>query len=263
MPSPILQYNRPVRYGGDPDVLTFEEYGISLGETPLSSDISAALNRFVTYLKAQNLWNSYRAIYPIVGGTTAWHSLNLKDPTTFRMIQNGTVVNDVNGTQGNGVNGYWDSGFDIAGIDSGFACAYIRTDLESNDMYDFGQVNTSIGETFSLQSLIVGGTTVGVWGGGVFASNISSLGFFICGGAKSSTNFVIKNGIRIGDDFAQDWSPEGKTLYFMANNSEGVMTGNSSRQYSFFGIVDQYTSGDEIIHNIAVQNLQSALGRQV
>lgn len=262
MPSPILQYNRPLRFGGNSELIAFSEYGISLGETPLSNNILAALNRFITELKRENLWNSIQVLYPFVGGTTGWHSLNLKDPTLFRMTQNGTVVNDTNGTQGNGINGYWNTGFDISAVFNtadGFFSLYSRTNTQDNGFFDCGQTAQSGGQ-FGLQANDEIGNIVSYWGGVIFGSNQDSLGFFTVGSVGEGT-FVSKNGIVLGSDFGGTQFSDGTTMYLMGQNNGGILTGPSLRQYSFFAIGNAVV--DDFKMNVAVQKLQAALGRQV
>lgn len=263
MPAQIPTFSRPVRYGGDPDVLRFLSFGVSIGENPLSVSQAAALHRFVTFLKAQNIWAISDALYPFVGGTSGWHSLNLKDPTTFRMIQNGTVVNDANGTQGNGINGYWDTTYDV-GLhqeNGGFFSVYSRTNLGADGMYDLGVD----GSNTALQILDTINNMAGYYTGGViFGSHTDSRGFFTVGCDTGGSDFVCKNGLALGNDFGSiPQPPTGHPIYFMANNSIPVAESFSTRQYSFLGFGNVYDANLDALLNQAVQTLQSALGRQV
>lgn len=73
--------------------------------------IIAALVTLVTGLKAANLWNSFNAIYPFVGGNSGSHACNLYDANTFQITWHGSVTHNANGITGDGLTGYGDTGF--------------------------------------------------------------------------------------------------------------------------------------------------------
>ena len=70
--------------------------------------ISAATNNFVVKLKAANLWNSIKVMYPYLGNTGSPTTINLKTPASFAMSWGGTL-DYTNGVSANG--GYGDTGY--------------------------------------------------------------------------------------------------------------------------------------------------------
>jgi hypothetical protein len=248
----------------DTDVAAFQAAGIALGASPLPDSTITALNTAVRALKSAGLWTKASAYYPIVGGTAVWHSLNLKNPALHRLTVNGTFTHNSNGLQGNGVNNYLDTGVDRAVSPEGFVCAYSRSNVgASGTQRDWGQVDGTSGAQWACEAWDAGTNAVGYWGG-VFAGNTTdSLGFYLCGQDVGGSNWISKNGVSLGGDFGGSTTPEGNTLYFTANNNDGVMDLPSTRQYSFFGFGNEYVLGDEAPFYTIIQNLQTALGRQV
>lgn len=262
-------FTRPVRFGQyiDPDVAAFNAFGVGLGEAALSQYILNGLTEFVTYLKQQGLWATFDVIYTIVGATAVWHSLNLKDPTTFRMSLFGTITHGSGGMNGNGINGYGNTGYDpglqLAG---GFYSVYCRTAVTDADMYDLGFDTSSVG----IQADTDGADASGFYNGdGVPGTIINSKGMTTIGMESSGNNtYLFKNGVNIGADASNPFPGLlGDTVYFMAQN--GLVPGAtnfSTRQYSFMAIgntMPLLPDNNDIILYTAVQNLQSALGRQV
>lgn len=268
-----------VRYGGNPEVSAFHQYGIFLGEAQLSANIIGALNRFVSYLKENNIWNNFDVIYPIVGGTSVWHSLNLKNPLLYRMIQNGTIVNDSNGTQGNGINGYWDTGYDWGQPNGGFFSHYSRTDVDSLSTTGFSDYGYADGGISYVTNSFYDGNAFYCYGGpdanlnGVDVRG-NSLGFYTMGladdgGGVFGYTHAYKNGtlggISIGNANLNN-PPIGHTVQWMYDGNNF-----SPRQYSFFAIGNNLGSmldedamlAMELARYIAISNLQSALGRQI
>jgi len=72
-----------------------------------------AINALVIGLKADSLWTTMYAIYPIVGGTATTHKYNLKDPrdldAAFRIAFAGTITHASTGMTGNGTDGTGDT----------------------------------------------------------------------------------------------------------------------------------------------------------
>lgn len=101
-----------------------------------------AINTLVVGLKADSLWTSMYAIYPFVGGTTASHKFNLKDPrdlnVAYRLTFNGGWTHNSNGITGNGTNAFAESYYFPITINT--IGAYNRT-LTSNQ--------TLLGSTFT------------------------------------------------------------------------------------------------------------------
>ena len=72
-----------------------------------------AINSLVVNLKTYSIWTKMKAIYPFVGGTSATHKWNLKDPrdldAAYRLVFNGGWTHSSNGALPNGTNAYADT----------------------------------------------------------------------------------------------------------------------------------------------------------
>ena len=75
-------------------------------------NIQYAVNELIKDLKQYGLWIFISALYPFVGGTSAAHSVNLKQPGIFGTITwVGGVTHDANGVTFNGTTGYGNCNF--------------------------------------------------------------------------------------------------------------------------------------------------------
>lgn len=124
----------------DPDAQAFlTAAGIS------DATIINAINTLCLDLKSNNLWTKMKAIYPFVGGTASTHKWNLKDPrdldAAYRLVFNGGVTHNSNGTTFNGTNGYANTYLSPSGAltaNSNHLSLYSRTSTQrvsgANDM---------------------------------------------------------------------------------------------------------------------------------
>lgn len=71
----------------------------------------SAITQLVSDLKSNNLWNSFDAIYPFVGGTAGSHSCNLRNVNLYGITWYGGLTHDANGVTSDGSSGYGDTGF--------------------------------------------------------------------------------------------------------------------------------------------------------
>lgn len=265
MPANSPTYTRPAQFGGDPAVLTFLEYGLSIeGNDSLTSDQLAALNRFVVELKANGNWANCQAIYPIIGGTSSWHSINLKDPNTFSMLPSGEIIDNASGTQGNGDNGYWDTGYDWGlQTNGGFFSVYSRSNAGTDGIRDFGFDGSNM--AFNIRD--TSDNLSGVYNGSaVNGTTTDARGFYTLGvSADTFDLFAMKNGVSLGNDVATPFGGlTGSSVCWMCDFVQGIgPSAFSARQYSFFAIGNVFTPQLDTSLNASVQKLQAALGRQV
>ena len=67
-----------------------------------------AINTLVVNLKVANIWNKFKAIYPMIGGTSTTHKFNLINPAdsdaAFRLLFSGGWTHSSMGIKGNGTN---------------------------------------------------------------------------------------------------------------------------------------------------------------
>jgi len=96
-----------------------------------------AINTLVVDLKGYNIWTKLFACYPLVGGTSATHKWNLKDPrdldAAYRIVFNGGWTHASTGATPNGVNGWGDTKLVAQGtlsLNSTSFGVYSRTNLD-------------------------------------------------------------------------------------------------------------------------------------
>jgi len=104
--NPVIAATPPP--GPDPDAQAFITAAGITNPTQQS-----AINDLVVGLKADGLWTSMTAIYPLVGGTASSHKYNLKDPrdldVAYRLTFYGGWTHSSNGITGNFFNTYADT----------------------------------------------------------------------------------------------------------------------------------------------------------
>ena len=92
----------------DSDAQAFLDAAVITNQTQAN-----AVNTLVTSLKSANIWTKMKAIYPFVGGTSAQHRFNLKDPRTvneaFYLTPYGGLSHDSSGVVFNGSNAWFDT----------------------------------------------------------------------------------------------------------------------------------------------------------
>lgn len=89
----------------DPDAQAFFTASGLTGATNLT-----AINNLVVALKGYGIWTKMKAIYPFIGGTSALHKWNLKNPldtnAAFRLVFSGGWSHTSTGALPNGVNSF-------------------------------------------------------------------------------------------------------------------------------------------------------------
>lgn len=256
-------FARPLYYGRDDALKLFLDVGRTIGESPLSNVQVSALATLISSLKSAGIWDKFYAIYPIIGGTSGWHSLNLKSATNYRMVANGTIINNSNGTQGNGVNGYWDTGFAAASptksiMADGHVAAWPRTDVPE-DSWDFGLSDAG---SALLELQVDDGTSNSAAAWADNATQDLPPGTVLC--------VLNQLGVQDVELYANSvllyTFPKGavdtsvNTLHFM---SDGGGTHLSTRQYMFFSYGKYLDSTNITDYGAAVTAFQTALGRAV
>jgi hypothetical protein len=238
--------------------------------------ITSALDTLATDLKSYGIWTKMKAIYPFVGGTATTHKFNLKDPrdldVAFRLIFSGGITHSNNGFLPNGTNGFADTRLNTAfyGLTktSVNLSVYSRTNSNSGQPYDIGNSSNLAGTADPTYLITRYNTNVSVVGiaDQSFATSIASTdstGFFSGGTNGSSTQKIFKNGNLIKTGTAGTGALANQPLYIGANNSNGVASLFSNKQYAFATIGDGLTDTEASNLYLAVQKFQTTLSRQV
>ena len=89
----------------DADAVTF------FSAAAITSDAQRnAVNALVVTMKADGTWSKMVALWPMVGGSSSSHAVNLKTPGTYNLTFNGGITHDSNGVTWNGTTGYAGTG---------------------------------------------------------------------------------------------------------------------------------------------------------
>jgi len=226
----------------------------------------AAINTLVVDLKGYSLWTPIKALYPFVGGTSATHKWNLKDPrdldAAYRLVFNGGWTHSSNGALPNGTNGYADTKLISQGtlsLNSTSFGVYSRTNNSTQVSPSIGNVTGAASGECSLwlnlgnvAYLRVNSATVSN------TSNFDSRGLFIANRVNSTQ---VQLQIR-GTQYT--FSNLSNSLYVNPFQLGGVNPNNfDNKQLAFAFVGDGLTAQNMTDLNTAVIAFQTALSRNV
>ncbi len=226
-----------------------------------------AINTLVADLKGYGIWTKSRALYPVVGGTSARHAINLRTPGTYNLTFTAGWVHSSTGMTPNGTSDYADTGLNAQTVvnTTNHLSYYSRT-LTVGAQVEIGIWDSSV-TTFNqirpAANYYAGGLSNG---GGGYTTTSDARGFWLGTKRSSSDREMYLNGVSQTTLTGTDSSnlPNG-TLYLGARrviNSAGVDY-YSSKQCAFASIGDGLTDAEALIFNNIVQNYQGILGRRV
>jgi hypothetical protein len=232
-----------------------------------------AINTLVLSLKANNIWQKFKAIYPFVGGTATTHKFNLKNPAdtnaAFRLVFFGGWTHTTNGAQGNGTNAYADSFFlpstQYAVIDNAALSVYSRSNITENKC-EIGCYN---GSNSALQ-INVATTALPPQNTACYINNITdskfidtdSRGLYIASRTGTTVTLFENNTLKVTSTNTALARPN-INIFIGAQNNAGALNIPSSKQLAFASIMDGLTNTDAANLYTAVQAFQTTLGRQV
>lgn len=277
-----------------PIFLGNKEIGLSsLGSLPVSeikqvildSDVSAfiaatgitgsailAVDTLVASLKAEDLWNTFDAIYPMVGANANANKYNLKNPqdtdAAFRLNFVGTWTHNSSGARGNGIDTYADTYYNLTtnATNSNSSLTYYSfTDNAAADMTEMGvqDIANPGGNACLLSAKYINSFTYYSWtGDNPFVGGQTSQGFFIQNVQTSTTVDAWKNGTKIINAGAcTNVTLPNINLYLGAFNDNGSTGRSSDRGCSFATMGNTIASGKEATFSTIVNTFQSNLGR--
>lgn len=242
--------------------------------------IKLAINNFVQDLKVNNLWDKLYVAYPLVGATSQSQAINLVDTGSYNITWYSSSFwsFDSNGATSDAANltfattNWAPADAPTQFRQTGHLSVYSRTDNAGG--YDMGGEQTGIinnQTAIAIQFDAGGGNEYFI--PGLPTSNVTnvnlgtSLGFF----QASRVNDSYVEGFRNGSLVTSGSVPSGLfydhavEFYIGATNNSGIIdaTAYTSRNYSFFSIGSGMDAPQAQKFYTAVQNLQTALGRQV
>lgn len=234
-----------------------------------------AICTLVKELKDSSLWSSFKAIYPMIGGTASSHKWNLKDPrnldAAYRLTFSGTWTHSSTGADPNGTNAY--------------AQTYLipSTHLTNNSVcvtYYSRESVTGVQElmaSFNSGSqniqLFVNNSSTGDIAIDAYCTSVRAIGNatnttgFIAGSRTSSSSVnIFKNAISYGSSATSTVACSGQPniqFYLGAANSGGSPVLYTSAECAFASISDGLTSDQVRALNTIVEKFNDALGRGV
>jgi hypothetical protein len=252
-------------YGIDPDFTAFNARVIAAGGT-LSATEQSAIQTLCIALKDANIWDSLKAIYPMVGASAAACAQNLKS-ASFTATFNGTLTYASTGVTPNGSSGFLDTNLQMdtnLSVNSNHLSYYSRTSAAAAK-YDFGAIQGAnpahyglFRDSANLLFVVNGNETATQW---ISTSNLDGSGFFISN-RQSSTLF---QGIRNSTILASNTTTNtggmpSINMYIMRVNGTNLY---GIRECAFASIGDGLTNTQSSDFYTAVQAFQTTLGRQV
>src|SRR6056300_214276 len=256
----------------DSDAQAFIDRVYTAGGT-LSTIEADAVNDLVIDMKADGIWTKMKAIYPMVGASSAACAQNLKS-SSFTGTFNGGVTYSSLGVTGNGTSGYMDTQLipdNELTLNDTHLCAYIRDNSQGN-FYDLGtndnatifrplfkfNVRTNSNNWESLQYSFDSSQILNT-------PNTDSRGFYLASRISSTSFKNYKNNSLVGTRTnANNQSRISKwSVNLMASNNNGTTGEFSPRQYAYFSIGDGLTDTEASNYYTAVQTFNTTLNREV
>lgn len=248
----------------DPDATAFFlRINAAGGNTTLTE--KNAVNQLVLDLKANSLWTSMLAIYPMVGSSAASCAQNLKS-SSYTGIFSGGWTYASTGITGNGTNSYMDTNFNskISLIpDSSHISYYSRTSLPANTEGDMGAYGTFptnfythiryLGDAYYVLLAIEEFQSV---------SNNTTLGFFN-GNRNTYDVSHFRNGINLGTTIQNSAPLPDLNTYLCAINASEIAISFNTKQCAFSSIGTGLTDIQSNNFYTVVQSFQTSLSRQV
>ena len=235
----------------------------------LNSTEQVAINDLVLNMKTFGIWDSMKAIYPMVGASAAACSQNLKSSLFTGSFSSGWTFAST-GVNGNGTSSFFNTNlnqFSNLLASNNHISIYSRTNTNPTALTaDCGITNNT---SFSFSQLLLRNSGNASYENGsqvISVSTANSLGLY-CGTSTSATSAKLyKNGSSIATSTTtQARALFNNNIYIGATN---VSTTNlplyfTSRQYAFASIGDGLTDTQASDFYTAVQAFNTTLARQV
>jgi hypothetical protein len=263
--SPFALRKKSSGGGNDADAQAF------ITATGISGTNATATNQLVIDLKAANIWTKMKAIYPFVGGTSAFtHKFNLKDPrdlnAAYRLAFFGGGTFSANGYQPNASNVFADTFLipltDLT-LNSQHISFYSRTNSNGTEV-EIGCNDGGVAPNTLLEIRTAGSTYSSV-ATGTYLSYVdaNSLGLYIGNRTASNVTNLFKNNTKVATGTTASTINPSSSIAICALNSGTVRQYYSSKQCAFSSIGDGLTDAEALAFYNAVQTFNTTLGRQV
>jgi hypothetical protein len=239
----------------DADALAFFQR-VSDATGTLSLTEKQAVNQLVLDLKANSLWSSMKAIYPMVGASAAACAQNLKSASFTGSFTSGWTFAST-GVKGNGTSTHFDTSLNVLSNlsqNNTHLSFYSRTDNDQEGV-DMGTLYTTI--QYYAGTLYYRINTSGY---AVIAAQPSD-GFTLSSRITTTQQKVYKNGSILNTDNQGTNAQDNKNIYLGAWNENPKFPTN--REYAFCSIGDGLSDTQTSNFYTAVQAFQTTLARQI
>ncbi len=227
-----------------------------------------AVNDLVIALKGYSIWNKMKALYPVVGGTSARHAINLKTPGTYNLSFTAGWIHSSTGMLPNGTSDYANTSLNsLTNLTStsNHLSFYSRSTSVGLEC-EIGNADTVTQKFFQLRAasnFASGGAGTAV----NFTTTLDAKGFWIGSKRADNDREVYLNGISQSTITTNDTTVLfNGNVYISARNQASSSPPTalySTKQCAFASIGDGLTDTEAANFYTAVQAFQTALGRQV
>lgn len=228
-----------------------------------------SIDRFVRDCKLGGFWDKFQEVMPIAGADLTSALIKLKYVTTAGMTAGGGLVagdyTEATGVAGNGTTKFINSNFSASNLAvTGQMSAYLR-EQETATAAWMG-VNDAASHAFRLGST-TGSNANSFWGGvansAIMPANPTP-GFYLSQRVSATDLQLYRNGVSQNTN-ATNTVPVAPALniYLLARNDNAAVATTTAKKLSFFSIGAVLTATEIPLFYTAVQNLQTALGRNV
>lgn len=235
-----------------------------------------AINNLVLGLKDNGTWSKYKAIYPIIGGTSDSHKYNLKDPrdldVAYRLTYSGAFTHTSDGMLNNTTSIYANTHLvpinDLTGINNSHISFYSRTtgSLESIEIGSSRTTNyydglymfikwTDGSHYFNIQSTTSESEVVGAGGTGG--------GLVIASRINGTELMYLENGVVATDTDSLSNGLSTLPVYLCGGNIANTTPFGNLRQCAFASIGDGLTEIEMLADNDIIQAYQTELSREI
>lgn len=229
----------------------------------------SAINQLVVNLKGYNIWTKFKAIYPIVGGSSSSHKWNLKDPrdldAAFRLQFTNSWTHSATGMTPSVALADTFFNSSINGQQNSQHISYYSRTNSNGTEIEIGGVDTSSRYSF-IEARTSGISYYAINQTTSFPthSDSDSRAFYISNRTASNVINGWKNGVKLATGTAASSSTN--VAYQLGALNNLVVSSNkfySTKQCAFASIGDGLTDTEAANFYTAVQAYQTTLGRQV
>lgn len=235
----------------------------------LTSIEQFAINNLVLNMKTFGIWDSMKAIYPMVGASAAACAQNLKSSSFTGTFSSGWTFASTGATP-NGTSAYMDTGLNASTnltMSNHHISIYSRTQNSSGNYWNIGaeitpnSSNLSVYFTAILRKLFL----VGAYPTYSAQANVTNtLGLHIGSNISTTSSKLYQNATLLATNTTLNSNPLPNLNFWLgAANKSGVIDLPSLHQQAFASIGDGLNDTQASNFYTAVQAFQTSLSRQV